>query len=309
MTLRDGCALSPQVRIALLSRSSSTYTTRRLSDVARARGHHVRILDPLRCELLLDGQQAQVRYRKKPLGRFDLVIPRIGQSITGYGLGVLTQLALRGAIPLNDASAIARAHDKLRCLQALAAHGVEVPRTVMAGEHANLNELATLVGGVPLLVRLLTSGQRTGMMICETVESTKAALETVQGLGQNFIVQRYVRERRGRDLRALVVGDRVLAAVRRRAKPGRLAKSLASGARFAEVTLSERQARVAVESARVIGLQVAAIDMLEVEGKLRVFEVNASPGLREMEATTGLDLVTPIVELGERSVNGVGPAQ
>jgi ribosomal protein S6--L-glutamate ligase len=288
------------MRIVLLSRSSSTYTTRRLSDVARSRGHHVRILDPLRCELLLDGQSAQVLYRKKELGRFDLAIPRIAQSITGYGLAVLEQLSLRGAIPLNDASAIAEAHNKLRCLQALAANGVEVPRTVMAGDHANLNELVALVGGVPVLVRLLSSGQRTGMMICETMESTKAALETVLGLGQNFIVQRYVRERRGRDLRALVVGDRVIAAVRRRARPGRLSKSLARGARFAEVTLSARQARVAVESARIIGLRVAAIDMLEVEGKLRVFEVNASPGLREMEATTGLDLVTPIVELGER---------
>jgi ribosomal protein S6--L-glutamate ligase len=290
------------MRIVLLSRSSSTYTTHRLSDVARGRGHHVRILDPLRCELLLDGQSAQVLYRRKPLPRFDLVIPRIAQSITGYGLAVLAQLSLRGAVPVNDAAAISQAHNKLRCLQALASHGIDVPRTVMAGDPVNLNELASLVGGVPVLVRLLSSGQRTGMMICETIESTKAALETVLGLGQNFILQRYVRARRGRDLRALVVGDRVIAAVRRRARPGRLAKSLTRGARFAEVTLSARQARIAVESARVVGLQVAAVDMLELDGKLRVFEVNASPGLREMEATTGLDLVTPIVELGERSI-------
>src|SRR5581483_3301398 len=149
------------MRIVLLSRSSSSYTTRRLSDVARTRGHHVRILDPLRCELLLDGQNAQVLYRRKPLGHFDLVIPRIAQSITGYGLAVLAQLALRGAATVNDAAGVAQAHNKLRCLQALAARGIEVPRTVMAGERANLSELATLVGGVPVLVRLVSSGQRT----------------------------------------------------------------------------------------------------------------------------------------------------
>ena len=288
------------MRIVLLSRSSSTYSTRRLSDAARLRGHHVRVLDPVRCELFLDGREAQVLHGRKKVARCDLVIPRIGQSITGYGLAVLNQLTLRGALSLNDPVAIAHAHDKLRCLQALAANGIEVPATVMAGDAANLQELVSMVGGVPVLVKLLSSGQRPGVMVCETLESMSAALETVLGLGQNFIIQRYVRERRGSDLRALVVGDRVVAAVRRRAKPGQLAKSLTRGARLAAVTLSARQVRVAVESARVVGLQVAAIDMLESDGQLRVFEVNASPGLKELEAATGHDLALPIIELGER---------
>lgn len=290
------------MRIVLLSRSSSAYTTRRLSDVAKLRGHQVRVLDPVRCELFLDGDQSQLLHRQKRVGRCDLVIPRIGQSITGYGLSVLTQLVTRGAATVNDSTAIAQAHNKLRCLQALAANGIEVPPTVMAGEAAHLKDLARLVGGPPVLVRLLSQGNRPGMMICETLESMSAALEAVLGLGQNFIIQRYVREKRGRDLRAFVVGGEVLAAVRRRAQPGRMSRSLSRGARFASVTLSALQAKIAVRSAKVIGLQVAAVDMIESEGKLRVFEVHASPGLREMEGATGLDLATPVIALGERAV-------
>ena len=290
------------MRFFLLSRSSSTYTTRRLAGAARHRGHQVRVIDPLRCDLFLDGRDARVLYQEKELAPCDIVIPRIGQSITGYGLAVLTQLQLRGSIVLNDPAAIAQAHNLLRCLQALAAHGIEVPPTVMAGEASHLKDRAKLVGGLPVLVKLIASGHRAGMMVSETVESMNAALETVLGLGHNFVLQRYVRERRGRDLRALVVGDQVVAAVRRRAKPGKLRKSLSLGARFAEVALTARQSKLAVDSAKVVGLRIAAVDMLESEGSLRVFEVNASPSLKEMEAATGLDLATPIIELGERAV-------
>lgn len=288
------------MRFFLLSRSSSTYTTRRLADAGRQRGHQMRVVDPLRCDLFLAGRDARVLFQDKELPACDVVIPRIGQSITGYGLAVLAQLQLRGSVVLNDPSGIAQAHNLLRCLQALAAQGIDVPPTVMAGDASHLKERAELVGGLPVLVKLVSSGHRAGTMVSETVQSMSAALEAVLGLGHNFVLQRYVRERRGRDLRALVVGDKVLAAVRRRAKPGKLRKSLSLGARFAEVQLTARQAKVAVDSAKVVGLRVAAVDMLESEGALTVFEVNASPSLKELEAVTGLDLATPIIELGER---------
>jgi ribosomal protein S6--L-glutamate ligase len=158
------------------------------------------------------------------------------------------------------------------------------------------------------LVRLLEAGGRTGVVVFESLQSMSAALETMVGLGHNFIVQRYVKSPRGRDLRALVVGERVIAAVRRRARAGKLSRSLARGARFAKVTLNAVQERIAVRSAQVVGLPVAAVDMLETDTNVRVFEVNASPGLRDLEAVTGLDLATPLIELGERKVLALAEA-
>jgi ribosomal protein S6--L-glutamate ligase len=290
------------MRIYLLSRSPSTYTTRRLAESARARGHQVRILDPLRCELFVEERTTAVYYGGRTLARADLVIPRFGQSATAYGSAVLDQFGLQGMPSLNDSIGIGKARNRLRSLQILAAAGIDVPPTVMTGDAADLGEIVRRVGGLPVLVRLLEAGGRTGVVVFESLQSMSAALETVLGLRQNFIVQRYVKSPRGRDLRALVVGDRVVAAVRRRARAGKVFRSLARGTRSAKVSLSAAQERIAVRSAQTVGLPVAAVDMLETGNSLRVFEVNAAPGLHDLEAITGLDLATPIIELGERKV-------
>ena len=288
------------MRIFLLSRNRSNYTARRLTEVARARGHQLRLLDPMRCELALSGRQAEIYYGQKRLGRADLILPRIPHSITDYGLAVLGQFALKGIPSLNDAAGIALARNKLRCLQCLSAAGIEVPSTLMAGDAVDLKNMISLVGGAPVLVKLLQPNDRTGVMICESLQSMGAALETVLGLGHNFIVQRYLRSQQGRDLRALVVGDRVVAAVRRRPRAGRLSSSLARGARLTTILLPARQASVAFDCARVLGLLIAAVEMLEGWGRLHVLVVNGCPGLRDLEAVTGLDLATPILELGEK---------
>jgi ribosomal protein S6--L-glutamate ligase len=290
------------MRLLLLSRSRSIYTTRRLVAAGRKRGHQVRVLDPARCELLMSGRVAEIFYQGKKVGPVDVVIPRIAESITNYGLAVVDHFALRGVALVNDATSIAQARNKLRCLQSLSAHGVDVPATVMAQDAGQIRKMVELVGGVPVLVKLLHPNGRAGVMVCETLQSMGAALDAVLGLGHNFIVQQYVGARGGRDLRALVVGDRVIAAVRRNTRSGRLARTLSRGARLTPVTLARSQERMAIESARVIGLQACAVDMIEADGKTRVFEVNASPGLKDLEAVTGRDLATPIIALAERRV-------
>ncbi len=290
------------MHLVLLSRSRSIYSSRRLVEAARHRGHHVRLLDPTDCELVMAGRSVEIFHGGKKVGPVDAVIPRIAQSVAHYGLAVVEHFGLRGVVLINDAGAIAQARNKLRCLQALAARGLDIPATVMARDASQIRELVDRVGGVPVLVKLLQANGRAGVMVCESLESLGAALETVLGLGHNFIVQQYVQGPRGRDLRALVVGDRVVAAVRRRTRPGKLARTLGRGARFAEVALGREQVALAVESARIIGLQVAAVDMIEAGGKTRVFEVNASPALESLEAATGRDLAGPIIELAEREV-------
>jgi ribosomal protein S6--L-glutamate ligase len=290
------------MRFVVLSRSRSIYTTRRLVEAARGRGHAVRVLDPTTCELLMSGRTTEIFHRGKRVGPVDAVIPRIAESVTNYGLAVVDHFALRGVALVNDAHSIAQARNKLRCLQSLAAHGLEVPATVMARDAGQIKQMIDLVGGVPVLVKLLQPNGRAGVMVCESLQSMGAALETVLGLGHNFIVQQYVRGPGGRDLRALVVGDRVEAAVRRRPPAGKLARTLGRGARFARIELSKEQERMAIESARVIGLAVCAVDMIEAGGRTRVFEVNASPGLEHLESATGKDLAGPVVELAERLV-------
>ena len=287
------------MRFTLLSRSRSIPSTARLVAAARARGHAVRVLDPVQVEMHLDGVRGHLFYRRKKLGPTDVVLPRIAQSVTGYGLAVVNHFALLGVPSMNGAGAIAQARNKMRCLQLLSAHGIAVPATVMARTAGDLKAMVRLVGGVPVLVKLLGGGDERGVMVCETLNSLEAALEAILGLGHNLLVQEYVRKA-GRDIRVLVVGGQALAAVRRRPRMNRLANTLNRGARFERITLTEAQRRAAAEAAQLIGLEVAAVDMLDVRGLPKVFEVHSSPGLAEMEKALGEDLATPIVARAEQ---------
>jgi ribosomal protein S6--L-glutamate ligase len=298
----------PAVHLTILSRSTSIYTTRRLAEAARARGHRARVLDPVQIEMKLGEGAPSLFHRRRAFPRTDAVIPRIAPSVQQYGLAVVNQLELRGAAVLNGARAIAASRNKMECLQLLAANGVGVPRTVMASDASGLRDMVRHVGGVPVLVKLLSPSGRPGLMICETLQSLEAALEAILGLGQNIVVQQYVKGARGSDLRAIVVGGRVVAALRRRARPGRLARTLARGANFERAELTPRQARGAVEAARVVGLEVCAVDLLDVKGRPLVFEVNSSPGIREAEEACGVDVAAAIVARAEELVPGARPA-
>jgi ribosomal protein S6--L-glutamate ligase len=288
------------VHLTVLSRSPAIYTTRRIAEAARARGHRVRVLDPVQIEMKLGAGRSGLFYRGGAFPRTDAVIPRIAPSITPYGLAVVNQLQLGGVLVLNGALAIAGCRDKMRCLQILASGGVGVPDTVMASDASRVRDLLQHVGGVPALVKLVSGSERGGVMICETLESFEAALEAILGLGENVIVQQYVKGARGRDLRAIVVGGVVVAALRRRPRIGRFARTLARGARFEAAQLTPRQARAAIDAARVVGLDVCAVDLLDVRGRPLVFEVNSSPGIREAEDACGADVAGAIVARAEQ---------
>jgi ribosomal protein S6--L-glutamate ligase len=285
------------MRITILSRSSSIPSTARLVQAGRARGHAVRVLDPVQVEMHLDAARGHLFYRRKKLGPSDVVIPRIAQSVTTYGLAVVNQYGLLGVSLMNSANAIAQSRNKMRCLQLLSANGLLVPSTVMARSAGDVRAMIRLVGGVPVLVKVLGGREERGVMVCETLNSLEAALEAVLGLGHNLIVQEYVRKA-GRDVRVLVVGGEAIAAVRRRPRMNRLAHTLNRGARFERIELTEAQREAAVRAAGLVGLEVAAVDMLDAHGP-KVFEVHSSPALAEMEKAVGEDLATPIIRRAE----------
>jgi ribosomal protein S6--L-glutamate ligase len=221
----------------------------------------------------------------------------------------VNQLQLAGIPVLNGAYGISASRNKMRSLQLLAAAGVRVPRTVMASDASGLKEMVRLVGGVPVLVKLLSTSEKSGVMICESLQSLEAALEAILGLGQNIVVQQYLKGAKGRDLRVLVVGGQVVAAMRRSPPVGRFARNLRRGAQFETVDLPPAYARAALDAARVLQLEVCAVDMLDVKGAPRVFEVNSSPSIREPESACGVDAAGRIVERAEALHASAAPAR
>ncbi len=287
------------MHVTILSRSPAIYTTRRLAEAARARGHRVRVLDPVEVEMGLGGARPALFHRRGRFPRTDVVIPRIARSINQYGLAVVNQLQLLGVPVLNGSQAIAASRNQMRCLQLLAGRGIGVPLTVMASDASGLREMVKHAGGLPVLVKLVSQSERAGLMICETLQSLEAALEAILGLGQNIIVQQYVKGARGRDLRAFVVAGRVVGALRRRPRVGRFARTLAQGAKFEACALPAPCAGAAVEAAHVVGLDVCAVDMLDAKGGPLVFEVNSSPGIREVEGACGVDVAEAVIARAE----------
>ena len=289
------------MHLTILSRKPGIYTTRRLAQAARQRGARVRVLDPIRVEVHL-GEAPGAYYGRKPLARTDVVVPRIAPSVQAYGLAVVNYFEMMGVPTLNHAAGIAASRNKMRALQLLAASGIPVPPTMMAANASELKALVERVGGLPVLIKLLTPSERPLVMVCESLQSMEAALEAVLKMGHNLVVQRYVRRKRERDLRALVVGEKVSAWVERRPKPGRLLHTLARGAKLKSVRVPAALDELAVKAAGVVGLDVAAVDLLEAAGGPMVFDVNSSPGLKGLEKATGKDLALPIVARAEALV-------
>ncbi len=289
------------MKILILSRRRGLYATRRLVQVAAEEGHEPVVADPMDCWLVCGspGLAIHAGAGGSPLARVHVAIPRIGSSVTDYGLAVVAQLEEMGVPVVNTARAIGRARDKLRCLQLLASRGVPVPRTVMARGTGSLDHLLDLVGGPPVVLKLLRGTQGIGVMLAETAESVESVLHTLGSLGQSLLVQEFVAESRGRDLRALVLGDRVVAAVRRTARDGEFRSNIHRGATAELVDLPEAYRRVAVEAARILGLRVAGVDMLESLGGPVVIEVNACPGFEGIEKATGVDVAREILRHAE----------
>jgi ribosomal protein S6--L-glutamate ligase len=287
------------MRILVLSRNAALYSTSRLVLGARARGHEVSVIDPLDFQIVVTRGKPSLHVGGAKVPTFDLVIPRIGASITNYGLAVVRQFDLMGVPVLNGAVAIARSRDKLRALQLLTRGGLDVPTTVCARSPGGLDAALSLVGGCPAIVKLQQGTQGIGTMIAETPQSMNALLETLWAMGQDIILQEYVRESKGRDVRAIVVGGKVVAAMRRVAKKGEFRSNLHRGGTGGAVTLPASYRKMAIRAAELMALEVAGVDMLEGRRGPRMLEVNSSPGLEGIERATGIDVAGAIIDYAE----------
>ena len=283
------------MKLAILSRNSKLYSTRRLVEAARGEGHSVRVLDPLRCYMRIANDGFGMRYKGGRISGYDAVIPRIGASVTRYGCAVLRQFQLMGTATPSDAEAIARARDKLRCHQLLAAEGIGLPDTVFGDNPDDTADLLALLGPPPHVIKLNEGTQGAGVMLTEKPSASRGAVETLRGLYANFLVQEFIAEARGADLRCFVVGDRVVAAMRRQAPKGEFRSNLHRGGTAKPVRITRAEAATAVRAARVLGLGVAGVDLLRSKRGPLVLEVNSSPGLEGIEAATGVDVASCIV--------------
>ena len=288
------------MRLLVLSRRRVLYATRRFHETARRMGHHIRILDPLTCMLVLGPGGARLLHRQQEVRAVDCAIPRIGAALPEHALSVVSHLESMGVPSLNRAEAIARARDKLLALQVLARYGIDVPRTVVARTPDGMGRALELVGGPPVVLKLLHGTQGVGVILAETRAAVEATLDTLWALGNEVLIQEFVAESRGRDVRVLVIGGRVVAAMRRQARGDEWRSNLHRGGAGEVLALDPTFEGAAVESTRRIGLEVAGVDLLEGKDGPKVMEVNASPGFEGLERVTGVDIAGAILRHAER---------
>lgn len=288
------------MRMLLLSRNATLYSTSRLVLAARARGHEVSVVDPLDLRIVISRGRPSLFLGDRPAANADLVVPRIGASITNYGLAVVRQFDLMGVPVLNTALAIARSRDKLRAMQLLTKKSIDVPVTVCARTPEAIDHALAQVGGAPCIVKLQQGAQGIGTMIAETPQAVTSLLETLWAMGQDIVLQQYIAEAKGRDLRVIVVGGRVIASMRRQAKAGEFRSNLHRGGLGVRAALGAEYRRAAIAATRVMGLEVAGVDMLETREGPKILEINSSPGLEGIERASGTDVATAIVIHAER---------
>src|SRR5437879_2077410 len=285
----------PRPLLAVLSRKKTLYSTRRLVESARARGMRTRVVDVLACNLVLERGRPRVFLAGEELRDVSVAVPRIGASVTAAGLAVVRQPETQGVPMVNGATGIANSRDKLRALQLLAEARIDVPRTVLARGGGDIKELVAHVGGLPAILKLIQGTQGVGVMIAHSEAEVTSILSTLWDLGQEILLQEFVAESQGRDVRALVVGDRVAGAMRREARKGEFRSNLHRGGFGTAVQLSHEDEEAAVRAARVLGLDVAGVDLLESVDGPKVMELNSSPGFEGLERATGLDIAGEII--------------
>jgi ribosomal protein S6--L-glutamate ligase len=290
------------MRLLVLSRNATLYSTSRLVLAARSRGHEVTVADPLDFRIVVSRGRPSMFLGGKPAPDCDLVLPRIGASITNYGLAVVRQFDMMGVPVLNNAVAIARSRDKLRAMQLLTKKDIDVPTTVCARTPDSVDLALSFVGGVPAIVNLQQWAQGIGTIIAEKPQAVTSLLETLWAMGQDIILQEYIAESKGRDYRAIVVGGRVVAAMRRQAKAGEFRSNLHRGGLGVRVDLDKRYAQVAIAATKVMGLEVGGVDMLESKQGPKILEINSSPGLEGIERASGTDVAGAIIGYAERFV-------
>jgi len=289
------------MKILILSRNPRLYSTRRLVEAARARGHEVRVVDTLHCYMNVSPVDPSVHYKGEILEEYDAVIPRIGASITFYGTAVLRQFEMLGVYPLNESVAITRARDKLRSLQLLSRKGVGLPVTGFAHSPDDIQDVIRSVGGAPLVIKLLEGTQGIGVVLAETQKAAESVIEAFMGLSANIMVQEFIKEAGGSDIRCFVIGEKVVAAMKRTAKEGEFRSNLHRGGRAEIIKLTPEERSTAVRAANILGLNVAGVDILRSNHGPVVMEVNSSPGLEGIESATGKDVARLIIEFIEKN--------
>jgi ribosomal protein S6--L-glutamate ligase len=291
------------MRIAILSRKPTLYSTRALIEAGEARGHEVRVLDTLQFDVRISRGKPGLMYKGEPVGTLDAVIPRIGASITFFGLAVVRQFEMMGVYCLNESQAIARSRDKLRSLQLLSRHDLGVPPTVFTRQADHVPTCISLVDGPPVVVKLLEGTQGIGVVLAESERAASSVIDAFHGLDQNILIQKFIKEAKGADIRALVVGRKVVAAMRRQATDGEFRSNLHRGGTATKLRLPAEYRRTALAAARVLGLRMAGVDMLESKDGPMIMEVNSSPGLEGIERTTKVHVAAAVIEHLEREIS------
>ncbi|MGH1361468.1 MAG: 30S ribosomal protein S6--L-glutamate ligase [Burkholderiaceae bacterium] len=290
------------MKIAMLARNANLYTHQRLKDVAEQRGHELQIINTLRCYMNIASRRPEIYYNGERLAGFDAVIPRIGASITFYGLAVLRQFEMAGIYPLNESVAIGRSRDKLRSMQLLARDGVGLPVTTFAHDAKMTDEVLATAGEAPLVIKLLEGTQGIGVVLADTHRSAKSVVEAFRGANVNIMVQEFIKEAGGTDIRSIVVGGKVVASMKRTGAPGEFRSNLHRGGTAEAIRISSAERATAVRAAKTMGLNFCGVDMLRSSHGPVVMEVNSSPGLEGVEAATGQDLATVVIEFLEKNV-------
>lgn len=290
------------MKIAILSRNPKLYSTRRLVEAARDRGHEVRIINVLRCYMNITSLRPTMKYRGESLEGFDAVIPRIGASVTFYGTAVLRQFEMMGVYPLNESVAITRSRDKLRSMQLLARKNIGLPVTGFARNPDDIEDLIQEVGGPPLVIKLLEGTQGIGVVLAETHKAAESVIQAFMGLNVNIMVQEYIKESAGSDIRCFVVNGKVVAAMKRKAPEGEFRSNLHRGGTASLAKINPQERATAIRAAKVMGLNVCGVDILRSNHGPLVMEVNSSPGLEGVEKATGKDVAKLIIEYTEKQV-------
>ena len=290
------------MKLAILSQDAGLYSTSRLKLAAEERGHNVKVIDYMRCYINVSSENPRVMYAGKRLEHYDAIIPRVGASNTFYGTAVVRQFELMGVLSANGSQAIARSRDKLRCMQILAREKVGLPTTGFAHSTHDTDGLINMVGGAPLVIKLIEGTQGIGVVLAETHTSAKSMIEAFRGVSAHILVQEFVAEAKGEDIRAFVVGNKVIAAMRRKAAKGEFRANIHRGGKSESVELTQVEIDTALLACRAVGLNVAGVDMLRSNTGPKVLEINSSPGLQGIEAATGINIGALVMEYLEQAM-------
>jgi ribosomal protein S6--L-glutamate ligase len=289
------------MKIAILSRGPKLYSTRRLVEAAEARGHEVRVIDALRCYMNINSVNPTIHYKGEVLSGFDAVIPRIGASITFYGTAVLRQFEMMGVYPLNESVSISRSRDKLRSLQLLSRRGIGLPVTGFAHSPDDVDDLLKTVGGAPVVIKLLEGTQGVGVVLAETHAAASSVIQAFNGLKANILVQEFIKEAGGADIRCFIVGGKVIASMKRQGKEGEFRSNLHQGGSASLIKITAAERATAINAAKAMGLNVCGVDLLRSNHGPVVMEVNSSPGLEGIEGSSQKDIAGMVIDFIENN--------